>query len=290
MNKELFPIGSLHEVLTMVCFRSLFLIIALIFQGPFCFAGAVLMVGAESSASNSIYGPNRLLIMRDRVLNGAQLGGYTFESVDVFDGYLGTPTLSLLSSYGAVVVWSSTSFNDATSLGDRLTDYVLGGGNVVLMSFGSAIGPGGRWSTSGFDPLENAGYRGANVGSMSYVYEPNHPVFEGVSSINAEYVQSGQVRAGAKLLSAWQDIFQQGSPTPMVIESASFPGKVMNLNFYGAYPYPNTNGDIDRLIANTAYYLASPQPVPEPTSMLIFGTCSLGLIFRNRRFRTTRKI
>jgi hypothetical protein len=250
-------------------YRRLLLIMALIFQESICLAGSVLIVGAESSATNSLFGPNRLLIVRDRVLNGAQIGGYAFESVDVFDAYIGTPSFSLLSDYQAVVVWSGSNFNDATSLGNHLTDYVLGGGNVILMSFGSSFAPGGRWATSGFDPLENAGYRGANVGSMSHIYEPNHPVFEGVSSINAEYVQSGQVRAGAKLLSAWQDIFQQGAPTPMVIESASFPGKVMNLNFYGAYPYPNTNGDIDRLIANAAFYLASPEPVPEPSTLMI---------------------
>lgn len=247
-----------------------------------CFGGSILLVGAESSASNSLFGPNRLLIMRDRVLNGSNIGGYSFDAVDVFDSYLDTPTLQKLDSYNTVMVWSSSNIKDSTTLGNHLTDYVLGGGNVILMSFGSALGPTGRWTTSGFDPLENAGYGGANVGSMSHVYAPNHPIFQGVQSINAEYVQSGQVRSGATLLSAWQDVFQRGSPTPMVIESARFPGRVINLNFYGAYPYPNTNGDIDRLIANSAYYLSSPEPVPEPSMLATGLVFILGGVMRMR--------
>ncbi len=226
------------------------------------FAADLLMVGAD--ATNPINGLNRIEFMRGRVLNGATIGGFSFGNVDTFDTKIATPTLSNLQQYSALVVWSSFSIFDPTTLGNNLADYVDAGGNVVIMSLGSAFAPGGRWATGGYDPLIGS-YGGGNVGSMGTIYDPSNPIFAGVSTITAEYIQPGTVRAGATLLASWDASNFNSSLAPMVIQSNGLTGKVVNLNFYGAYPNVNTNGDIDRLIANTLNVLT----VPEPSTWLL---------------------
>ncbi len=226
------------------------------------FAADLLMVGAD--ATNPINGLNRIEFMRGRVLNGATIGGFSFGNVDTFDTKIATPTLSNLQQYSALVVWSSFSIFDPTTLGNNLADYVDAGGNVVVMSFGSSLGPTGRWASGGYDPLIGS-YGGGNVGSMGTIYDPSNPIFAGVSTINAEYIQPGTVRAGATLLASWDASNFNSSLAPMVIQSNGLTGKVVNLNFYGAYPNVNTNGDIDRLIANTLNVLT----VPEPSTWLL---------------------
>lgn len=244
------------------------------------FAVDLLMVGAD--ATNPITGLNRIEFMRGRVLNGATIGGFSFGNVDTFDTKIATPTLSNLQQYSALVVWSSFSIFDPTTLGNNLADYVDAGGNVVVLSFGSSLGPTGRWASGGYDPLIGS-YGGGNVGSMGTIYDPSNPIFAGVSTINAEYIQPGTVRAGATLLASWtNDYTGTGTftPTPMVIQSNGFTGKVVNLNFYGAYPYTNTNGDIDRLIANTLNVLT----VPEPATWLL-GLVAAGVLSQTIRHR-----
>lgn len=254
---------------------TVFLIIACGFAPAL--AADLLMVGAD--ATNPINGLNRIEFMRGRVLNGATIGGFSFGNVDTFDTKIATPTLSNLQQYSALVVWSSNSIFDPATLGNNLADYVDAGGNVVVMSFGSAFGPGGRWATGGYDPLIGS-YGGPNVGSMGTIYDPSNPIFAGVSTINAEYIQPGTVRAGATLLASWNANNNNSSLAPMVIQSNGLTGKVVNLNFYGAYPNVNTNGDIDRLIANTLNVLT----VPEPSTWLL-GLLSAGVLSQCIRLR-----
>ena len=241
------------------------------------FAADLLMVGAD--ATNPIYGLNRIEFMRGRVLTGATIGGFSFGNVDTFDTKIATPTLSNLQQYSALVVWSSSSIFDPTTLGNNLADYVDAGGNVVVMSFGSSLGPTGRWASGGYDPLIGS-YGGGNVGSMGTIYDPSNPIFAGVSTINAEYIQPGTVRAGATLLASWNANNNNSSLAPMVIQSNGLTGKVVNLNFYGAAPNPNTNGDIDRLIANSLHVLT----VPEPSTWLL-GLVAAGVLSQSIRHR-----
>ncbi len=247
------------------------------------FAADLLMVGAD--ATNPINGLNRIEFMRGRVLNGATIGGFSFGNVDTFDTKIATPTLSNLQQYSALVVWSSFSIFDPTTLGNNLADYVDAGGNVVVMSFGSSLGPTGRWASGGYDPLIGS-YGGGNVGSMGTIYDPSNPIFAGVSTINAEYIQPGTVRAGATLLASWDASNFNSSLAPMVIQSNGLTGKVVNLNFYGAYPYyPNTNGDIDRLIANTLNVLTVPEPATWLLGLLAAGVLSQSIRHRRKSMR-----
>ncbi|MBS0265640.1 MAG: hypothetical protein JSS02_27155 [Planctomycetes bacterium] len=240
----------------------------------------VLVAGADATAP--INGPNRLDIMAGRIANGATLGGYNFGNIVTFDSKSSTASLATLEQYSTVVVWSNFGFADATTFGNNLADYVDHGGNVIVMSVGSAIPPGGRWATGGYDPLQSPGYAG-DVASSLGTYVHSSPLFAGVTSIQGEYIQSGSVRPGATLLGSWVYSFDSVNPAPLAIVSNGFSGKVVNLNFYGAYPYPNTSGDIDRLIANAINYV-TPTAVPEPATFII-GLCSLALCAVSSRFR-----
>ncbi|MFO1093207.1 MAG: hypothetical protein U0992_07820 [Planctomycetaceae bacterium] len=83
--------------------------------------------------------------------------GLISGSVDVFDASLGTPTLSQLQAYDAVLFYSDTGFADRDTLGNNLADYVDGGGGVVEATFafwdssGGGIAIGGRWRSDGYD-------------------------------------------------------------------------------------------------------------------------------------------
>lgn len=241
----------------------------------------VLLIGAD--VTSPIFGPNRVDIMKSRVINGAALGGFNFGNVDTWDAKSTIPSLATMENYSAVIVWSNNAFADVTALGNNLADFVDQGHGVLLMSFGSSFGPEGRWGTGGYDPLLNGGYVGDIAGSMSS-FVATDPLFTGVSTVNGEYIQSGIVRPGATLLASWNVSTNSVDAAPMAIEANGFAGQVINLNFYGAYPYPNTNGDIDRLIGNAINELSTSPSVSTPlpstfimSSILIaaFGTVSL---------------
>jgi MYXO-CTERM domain-containing protein len=243
--------------------------------------GDVLMVGAD--ATNPIYGLNRIEFMKGRVEDGAALGGYDFGAVGTFDASQGTPTLATLQHYDALVVWTDYALQDATTLGNNLADYVDAGGNVLVMSFGSAISaPSGRWGTGGYDPLMNPGYAGDQIASLGAITPEGAPFFAGVSSITAEYIQSGTVRPGATLLASWDSTFGQADYAPLAILANGFAGHVINLNFYGGYPYTNTHGDIDRLMANALNSMVAPVPEPSSAALGLAGL-GLGLAWRARR-------
>jgi hypothetical protein len=61
----------------------------------------------------------------------AQVGG----SCDYFDARFGVPSISLLATYDCVITWANYAYYDATCFGDRLADFVDGGGHVVLGAF-----------------------------------------------------------------------------------------------------------------------------------------------------------
>lgn len=244
---------------------TIFLFFACIYNSAF--AVDLLVVGADTA--------DRIDTVRNRILNGATIGGFSFGNVDTFDAKNGVPSLATIQQYSALVVWSGGSFNEPQTLGNNLADYVDAGGNVVVMSFGTAFAPGGRWATDGYDPLIG-GYGGQNVASMGTINDPSNPIFTGVNSINAEYIQPGSVRSGATLLASWNENTFNSSKAPMVIQSNGFSGKIVNLNFYGAFSGPNTTGDIDRLIANTLNVIT----VPEPSTWLL-GLVAAGVLSRS---------
>ena len=84
-----------------------------------------------------------------------ETGQFTDSEIDIIDAGSSTPSLSDLSSYEALLIWSNYSFYNPTALGDVLADYVDAGGGVVLatFSYSSGIGIDGRILNTGYSPF-----------------------------------------------------------------------------------------------------------------------------------------
>lgn len=129
-----------------------------------------------------------------------------FSTVDIInatgigDG-VGTPPLSTLLEYDAVLTWSNTSFDDAVSMGDVLADYVDAGGGVVIGVFANtSTHPDrylqGRWlSDPGYIAIpQNGGFVDGVAAGLGEVFIEDHPILEGVDSFfnNAPIGSNGQ--------------------------------------------------------------------------------------------------
>jgi len=103
-----------------------------------------------------------------------------------------TPTLEYLRQFDCVLCWSSGTFQDATTLGNNLADYIDEGGGVVLAQF--AFSPRapvqGRILSDGYSPLRPGpisnilGNRQIDFLSLSF---PLHPIFQNTDLFNLKY-------------------------------------------------------------------------------------------------------
>ena len=116
-----------------------------------------------------------------------------FNSVDVITVNTITPTLSQLQAYDAVLVYSDSIYADAIALGNVLADYVDSGGGVVCALFEVAYGSGlphptaqlkGRWDAQGYYVIPRTQQYGPPSATLGTVYNPTHPIMQGVSSFN----------------------------------------------------------------------------------------------------------
>jgi FG-GAP-like repeat len=122
-------------------------------------------------------------------------------AVDLFDATAGTPTLAQLQNYNIVVPFSNSQFSDGATLGDRLADYVDGGGIVVQYGF-SHYGPGqpfginGRWVTGNYNPYNYS----TNVVSTPFTlgsFNAGHPLMAGVTTLNSDFQNVVTLAAGS---------------------------------------------------------------------------------------------
>jgi hypothetical protein len=110
-------------------------------------------------------------------------------AVDLFDGQVGTPDLTLLQQYEIVVPYSNFPFADPVTLGNNLADYVDGGGVVVQYGFafeGTTYGIFGRWLTDGYSPYDyslNLQFADFSLGT----FNPAHPLMAGVTTLNSNF-------------------------------------------------------------------------------------------------------
>jgi hypothetical protein len=86
----------------------------------------------------------------------AAIAAQSGATVDYFDASLATPSAALLDSYDCVYTWTNVPYDDRVLFGDRLADYVDGGGKVILGGFctftiGNSLG--GRIMTPGYSPV-----------------------------------------------------------------------------------------------------------------------------------------
>jgi hypothetical protein len=110
-------------------------------------------------------------------------------AVDLFDGQVGTPDLTLLQQYEIVVPYSNFPFADPVTLGNNLADYVDGGGIVVQHGFAfedTTYGIFGRWLTDGYSPYDyspNLQFADFSLGT----FNAGHPLMAGVTSLNSNF-------------------------------------------------------------------------------------------------------
>jgi hypothetical protein len=114
--------------------------------------------------------------------------GSQIDYVNISDGI---PSLATLSKYDAIYCWSGSPFPDPVAFGDRLAEYVDGGGGLVISQFAYSIpaalpaakGPlKGRVMTPAYCPLtatsiigsDNLGNKKIDVNSLGF---PLHPIF-----------------------------------------------------------------------------------------------------------------
>ncbi|MBX2803768.1 MAG: thrombospondin type 3 repeat-containing protein [Myxococcales bacterium] len=106
------------------------------------FAQDVLMVGAASDAN------------REAFMNQFTFLQGTVRHID-FDARDSLPTLTQMEDYHGVVLYSDQAFSDPVILGDRLAEYVEGGGGVLVLSGAFANGSDvqGQFADLGYLPV-----------------------------------------------------------------------------------------------------------------------------------------
>ncbi|HVP10608.1 MAG TPA: hypothetical protein VMV94_05390, partial [Phycisphaerae bacterium] len=124
--------------------------------------------------------------------------------VDYFDARSGTPTLTQMQGYAAVMTWVDYAYADDVTFGNNLADYVDGGGIVIL----------GQWCAlpagEGFlgRIMWDAGYNPATAtswGASSYAGDGVACVHGGVTSYASDYRDNISLMPGAISDGTWLD-------------------------------------------------------------------------------------
>lgn len=186
-----------------------------------------------------------------------------FESVDVYNARMGTPTLDELLAYDSVVLISNEYFLDSWAMGNVLADYVDAGGTVVQTVptfYGAGWALSGRFVDEGYSALVGAGdwFLWATLGD----YDPSHPIMEGVVSAGDSFRQIMELNADAEWVADWTDD-----------EFVATKGKVVGLNtaLFDGYAW---TGDIPLIVHNSIVWLMGGGDVPWILEEPITGTLS----------------
>ena len=170
-----------------------------------------------------------------------------------------TPSLSYLSGYDAVFVFSHLALQDASLLGDRLATYYEGGGGVVVALFANANSAGnfiqGTYGTTanGYTLLDySGGSYTTSADSLGQLLEPQSPLLKSVNSISTSVAQSTASIIGGRavVVAKWQ------GGAPFVLRGARGNRTLVELNFYpGLYEhFDQWAEDAARLMRNALKY------------------------------------
>ncbi|MEZ6015963.1 MAG: hypothetical protein R3F49_12665 [Planctomycetota bacterium] len=116
-----------------------------------------------------------------------------FAVVDVIDVKTVTPSLATLQGYAAVLTWSNEPYENSSDLGDKLADYVDGGGGVVVAGFANyTTMPGlfltGRWLSGGYEVIAHTAGLQPGTANLGAVLEPTHPIAQNVSVVTGMFM------------------------------------------------------------------------------------------------------
>ena len=133
-----------------------------------------------------------------------------FTSVQTFNIGTGTPSLSTLQAYQAVLVFTDAGALDPTTFGNNLASYINGGGGVVNCVFATASVPiGGTFNTSTYQVVVPAGQTQNTQLSLGTIIAPCHPIIQGVTNVNggtSSYIStSNTFTPGTQVVANWNN-------------------------------------------------------------------------------------
>ncbi len=131
-----------------------------------------------------------------------------FDAIDMFDNKAGVvPSLSLLQSYDAVLVWSN--YGPTYGSGDVIVQYIDGGGKVVVCQFAIYAANFSDGFASPKYRVMTANTYGTGQASLGNVALPNHPIMKSVNSFNggsaAYRAMNTQLTSGSYTIASWTD-------------------------------------------------------------------------------------
>ncbi|OWQ45724.1 hypothetical protein CDL60_17800 [Roseateles noduli] len=215
--------------------------------------------------------------------------GILSGTVDVFNAHAGTPTLALLQSYDAVLVFNDTfgtNFASATLLGNVLADYIDAGGGVVEAGLSHATatfgGMQGRYVTGNYDVF-NTNNNQNSCGGLGQVVRADSPLMRDIINFNggaSALCYRLTAKAGAEIVADWSN------GQALAGYRVDHKGVVVGLNMFpvsgdamsGGWS-PSTNGAL--LMANSLAFAAG--ELPEPGSLALLGVAALAAGVAGRR-------
>jgi len=182
-------------------------------------------------------------------LRNALVGTHTIDVADLTDinACSSTPTLTSLSDFGAVIVWSNNSLYQPDALGNILADFVDQGGGVLLATYtlSQSWRIGGRILNSGYSPFLVSSATQSTAGRLDLTRSnTNHPIMAGVT--NATYFQNSNytnppLNTGATLIA----VDTSGNRVVAISQS----NRVVGISIYPGY------GDMGTLFANALNFI-----------------------------------
>lgn len=189
--------------------------------------------------------------------------GY-FSAVDIIDVTAaggGTPALSTLLQYDALLCWTNTTPANNVTWGDVLADYVDAGGGVVVAVFAnSSTSTGrnidGRWQNGYEVILDRTGSASGAGATLGNVLVPGHPSLAGVAQFTGGTIGSRPVgttlEVGAYVVAEWSD-------GKVLIAQGANPNRI-DLGFYPVPASCSQSGWAtggDQIMANSLLAVAS---------------------------------
>jgi hypothetical protein len=188
-------------------------------------------------------------------------------TIDIYNWYTAgsPPDLTLMQQYDVVLVGTNyiPSSGLAASMGDRLYEYCQGGGNVVQMwsSFHTSARITGDWTANDYNAIERGGLH-FGTETLDTVYDPGHPIMEGVTEMDAYYkhnsydANTNAVRladySSGKVLAAYTDYNAHPAGNGRIAGLAFFPSS------------GNYGGDAVTLMGNALKWAAGVTDLNDP--------------------------
>jgi hypothetical protein len=209
------------------------------------------------------------------------MGTGLFNSVSIINTYLGTPTLSDLLAYDAIITWSNVNYADPVALGNVFADYVDAGGGVVVAVYANSTTTTarylqGRWITDGYEIIPHGGGTTTGQQYLGNILVPGHPIMDGVNTFDGGTSSARPttllVETGCTRIAEWTDgkTLVAVHPNPHRADLGMYPpSNAVSSGFWNQ----QTDGAI--LMANALVYT-----IPEPGALALLG---LSVLLARRR-------